>query len=76
MFVNVYPNFYMELNKVAKLSTTDLRLASLIKMNHNNNEIAIISGVSLRTIESQRYRLSKKLKLKKNQSLNSLLLAI
>jgi tetratricopeptide (TPR) repeat protein len=76
MFVNVYPNFYLELNKVAKLSTTDLRLASLIKMNHNNNEIAIISGVSLRTIESQRYRLSKKLKLKKNQSLNSLLLAI
>lgn len=76
MFVNVYPNFYMELNKVAKLSTTDLRLASLIKMNHNNNEIAIISGVSLRTIESQRYRLSKKLKLEKNQSLNSFLLAI
>ena len=76
MFVNVYPEFYTKLNQIAELSTTDLRLASLIKMNHNNNEIAIISGVSLRTIESQRYRLSKKLKLKKNQSLNSLLLAI
>ena len=50
MFVNVYPNFYLELNKVAKLSTTDLRLASLIKMNHNNNEIAIISGVSLKPL--------------------------
>jgi DNA-binding CsgD family transcriptional regulator len=76
MFVNVYPEFYTKLNQIVELSTTDLRLASLIKMNHNNNEIAIISGVSLRTIESQRYRLSKKLKLKKNQSLNSLLLAI
>lgn len=76
MFVNVYPNFYMELNKVAKLSTTDLRLASYIKMNHTNSEIAIISGVSSRTIESQRYRLSKKLSLKKDQSLNSFLLSM
>lgn len=76
MFVNVYPNFYMELNKVAKLSTTDLRLASYIKMNHTNSEIAIISGVSSRTVESQRYRLSKKLYLKKDQSLNSFLLSM
>ena len=76
MFVNVYPDFYKKLNKVAKLSITDLRLASLIKMNHTNSEIAIISGLSTRTIESQRYRLSKKLKLEKNQSLNSFLLSI
>ena len=76
MFVNVYPDFYRKLNEIAKLSSTDLRLASLIKMNHTNNEIAIISGVSLRTIESQRYRLTKKMKLEQNQSLNSFLLSI
>ena len=76
MFVNVYPEFYTKLNQIAELSTTDLRLASYIKMNHTNSEIAIISGVSSRTIESQRYRLSKKLSLKKDQSLNSFLLSI
>jgi DNA-binding CsgD family transcriptional regulator len=76
MFVNVYPDFYTKLNQIAELSITDLRLASYIKMNHTNSEIAIISGVSSRTVESQRYRLSKKLYLKKDQSLNSFLLSI
>jgi tetratricopeptide (TPR) repeat protein len=76
MFVNVYPDFYVKLNKIAELSSTDLRLASYIKMNHTNSEIAIISGVSSRTIESQRYRLSKKLNLDKDQSLNSFLMSI
>ena len=76
MFVSVYPEFYSKLNEITELSTTDLRLASYIKMNHTNSEIAIISGVSSRTIESQRYRLSKKLNLEKDQSLNSFLLSI
>jgi len=45
-------------------------------MNHTINEIASISGISLRTVESQRYRLSKKLNLGKDQNLNSFLLSI
>ena len=76
MFINVYPNFYNKLNQINKLSQTDLRLASYIKMNHNNNEIANISGISLRTVESQRYRLTKKLNLDKNQDLNSFLMTM
>lgn len=76
MFVNVYPDFYQKLNQISKLSQTDLRLASYIKMNHNNNEIANISGISLRTVESQRYRLTKKLNLDKNQDLNSFLMSL
>ena len=76
VFVSVYPNYFKTLNNVAKLTTTDLRLAAFIKMNHTNSEIAIISGVSSRTIESQRYRLSKKLNLNKEYSLNSFLLSI
>jgi len=40
-------------------------------MNQNNNEIATISGISLRTVETQRYRLSKILNLKNDQDLNS-----
>ena len=76
MFVSVYPDFYQRLNQISKLSQTDLRLASYIKMNHNNNEIANISGISLRTVESQRYRLTKKLNLDKNQDLNSFLMSL
>ena len=40
-------------------------------MNQNNNEIATISGISLGTVENQRYRLSKILNLKNDQDLNS-----
>jgi tetratricopeptide (TPR) repeat protein len=76
MFIEVYPDFYNKLNALATLSQTDLRLASYIKMNHSINEIASISGISLRTVESQRYRLSKKLNLEKDQNLNSFLLSI
>ena len=76
MFIEVYPEFYKSLNQINKLSKTDLRLASYIKMNHSNDEIAQISGVSVRTIESQRYRLSKKLKLDKGGDLNSFILNI
>ena len=70
MFSKVYPKFYKRLNATAKLSQTDIRLASYIKMNHSNNEISRISGISPRTVESQRYRLSKKLNLVKGQDLN------
>lgn len=76
MFIEVYPDFYKSINQVAKLSKTDLRLASYVKMNHSNDEIAKISGVSIRTIESQRYRLSKKLNLHKGQDLNSFIHSI
>ena len=71
IFVQVYPKFYRKLSSLAKLSQTDLRLASYIKMNHVNNEISRISGVPLRTVETQRYRLKKKLKLNKEEDLNS-----
>ena len=76
MFSQVYPNFYKRLNLTAKLSQTDIRLASYIKMNHSNNEISRISGISLRTVESQRYRLTKKLNLLKGQDLNRFILDI
>ena len=71
MFSQVYPNFYKRLYALVKLSKTDIRLASYIKMNHSNSEIARISGISIRTVESQRYRLSKKLNISNGDDLNS-----
>ena len=75
-FVEVFPEFYKKLNANYRLSKTDFRLIAYIKMNKNNNEIAQISGISIRTIQSQRYRLSKKLKLEKNQDLNSFIFKV
>ena len=76
MFTEVYPEFHKKVNESFNLSKTDLRLASYIKMNHSNYEISRISGISIRTVESQRYRLSKKLNLKKGEDLNSFILNI
>ena len=70
-FTQVYPNFYENLKNKHNLSQTYLRLVAYIKMNQNNSEIATISGISLRTVETQRYRLSKILNLKNDQDLNS-----
>ena len=75
-FVEVFPDFYKKLNDKYSLSKVDLRLIAYIKMNKSNNEIAQISGISLRTVQSQRYRLSKKLNLKKNQDLNAYIFSI
>ena len=70
-FINVYPEFYKYLNTEFKLSQTYHRLAAYIKMNQSNNEIAKMTGVSIRTVETQRYRLSRKFNLDKNQDLDS-----
>ena len=75
-FVEVFPDFYKKLNENYKLSKVDLRLIAYIKMNKSNNEIAQISGISLRTVQSQRYRLAKKLSLEKNQDLNAFIFSI
>ncbi|MGB2282566.1 MAG: hypothetical protein ACPH9A_06720 [Flavobacteriaceae bacterium] len=75
-FIEVFPDFYKKMNEKYELSKVDFRLIAYIKMNKSNNEIAQISGISLRTVQSQRYRLSKKLNLKKNQNLNAFIFSI
>lgn len=75
-FVEVFPDFYKKINQNYSLSKTDFRLIAYIKMNKSNNEIAQISGISLRTVQSQRYRLAKKLNLTKHQKLDSFIFSI
>ena len=55
---------------------TDIRLAAYIKMNHSNDEIARITGVSKRTVENQRYRLSKKINLPQGEDLNTYIITL
>ena len=76
-FTEVYPNFFKTLVlKYGKLSQNDLRLCAYIKMNQSTNQISQITGVSIRTVETQRYRLGKKLKLLKSENLNSVIMSI
>ena len=76
-FTEVYPEFFKVLvSKYGKLSQTDLRLCAYIKMNQSTNEISQITGVSIRTVETQRYRLGKKIKLSSSESLNTVIISI
>ena len=76
-FTEVYPEFFKVLvSKYGKLSQTDLRLCAYIKMNQSTNEISQITGVSIRTVETQRYRLGKKIKLSDSESLNTAIISI
>ena len=76
-FTEVYPNFFKTIVlKYGKLSQNDLRLCAYIKMNQSTNQISQITGVSIRTVETQRYRLGKKLKLLKSENLNSVIMSI
>ena len=69
-FEEVYPGFFKDLiAKSSLLSQNDLRLCAYLKMNQGTNEIAQLSGVSIRTVESQKYRLKKKLNLSKEENL-------
>ena len=76
-FTEVYPDFFKSLvRRYGKLSQNDLRLCAYIKMNQTTNQIAQITGVSIRTVETQRYRLGKKLKLAESEDLNSIIISI
>ena len=51
------------------LSKRDQRLCLLIHQNHNTSEIAAATGLTVRGVESARYRLHKKLGLSKHESI-------
>ena len=76
-FKSIYPDFNSSLLKLhPNLSPGDLRMCAYLKMNQNSNEIALISGASIRTVESQRYRLRKKMNISKDINLQTYLLKI
>ena len=76
-FEEVYPDFFKNLVLIeSKLTQQDLKLCAYLKMNQNTQEIAQLTGSSIRTVESQKYRLKKKLSLEKNNNLINFLHSI
>lgn len=66
----IHENFFRELKKqYPSLTPTDLKLCSLLRLNYTTKEIAEMLNLSVRGVETARYRLRKKLELSENDNL-------
>jgi DNA-binding CsgD family transcriptional regulator/flagellar basal body-associated protein FliL len=76
-FNAAYPGYLEYLTRTyTDLTTSDLKLCTFLRMNLNTKEIAEIMGLSVRSVESRRYRLRKKLNLSKEEDLVSNLISL
>ena len=76
-FNAAYPGYLEYLTRTYNdLTTADLKLCTFLRMNLNTKEIAEIMGLSVRSVESRRYRLRKKLRLSKEEDLVSNLISL
>ena len=76
-FNAAYPGYLEYLTRTyPDLTTADLKLCTFLRMNLNTKEIAEIMGLSVRSVESRRYRLRKKLQLSKEDDLVSNLISL
>ena len=67
----IHPDFITTLNtEYPNLSTGEIRLCCYLKMNQTTKDIAQWTGLSVRAVENKRYRLRKKLALKKETRLD------
>lgn len=70
----VHPNFFSKLKDISQnLTENDLRLCAYIRIGMRAKEIAAMISVHPDSINSNRYRLRKKLNLEKNDSLDDFL---
>ncbi|EJL69567.1 tetratricopeptide repeat protein [Chryseobacterium populi] len=70
-FKEVYPDFYETLvTKYPHLTANDIRFSAFLRLNLSTKTIAQYKNISIRTIESRKYRLRKKLELASDVDLN------
>jgi DNA-binding CsgD family transcriptional regulator len=76
-FEKVHEGFFQKLNSKSKdLTPSELRLASLMRMNLSSKDIASTLNISQDSLRISRYRLRKKLALEKGESLQQFILCI
>jgi DNA-binding CsgD family transcriptional regulator len=76
-FEKAHEKFLQKLmTKYPQLSHSDLRLCAYLRMNLSSKEIAPLLRISYRGVENHRYRLRKKLHLKKEVNLTDFILSI
>jgi len=73
-FENIHIGFYQYLLKFS-LTSGQIRICAFLCLNLNTKDIASLLCVSIRGVEQSRYRIRKKLGLKKGQNLNSFLIS-
>lgn len=70
-FEQVHPNFFSNLTRqFPDLTSADLRLIALLKMNMNSTDMATLLGISSDSLRVARYRLRKKLGMAEGESLS------
>lgn len=73
VFENVHPDFFNRITvQFPTLNSNDIRLMALLKMNLSTKEIADILGISPQSANTARYRLRKRLNLKPEDELETL----
>jgi DNA-binding response OmpR family regulator len=76
-FKSVHPLFMEKLiNNFPKLSSGEIKLCALLRLNLNSKEIASILFQNPQSIDIARYRLRKKMELNREENLNSFLMTI
>ncbi|MBB4807877.1 DNA-binding CsgD family transcriptional regulator [Chryseobacterium defluvii] len=71
-FKETYPEFYNNLiHKYPQLTANDIRFCAMMKLNFSNKEIAQYGNMSIRTVESKKYRLRKKMKIESDIDFSS-----
>lgn len=76
-FKSIHSSFIEKLGKISKgLNSSELRLASLLKMNLSSKEIASILNISYEGVKKARYRLRKKLEINSDSNVQDFLLQL
>lgn len=66
-FEKIHKNFFRKLKEInPELTKRELRLCAFVKMNLSNKEIAPLLNISVRGVETARYRVRKKLDVQEN----------
>lgn len=74
IFERVHENFFERLKKYnTALTSSELRLVALLKMNLGSADIATLLGISQDSLRISRYRLRKKLNLEEGENLSAFL---
>jgi len=76
-FAKIYPNFTRNLVEACgELTSTEIRVCMLIKMNYSNKEIIKNLNISSSTLANSRSSIRKKMRLKRNKNLSNFLLIL
>lgn len=74
LFEKAYPGLLEKMQiEYPKLTTSDLRVLSLVKLNLSNTEMSGMLGISLESVSQSRWRIRKKLRLKDSKQIPALM---